>query len=97
MVGRANKLARLDRVVARAIDFQAPQVVTIVGNHGTGKTRLINEWITKLATTSERRLRVFHGAAERDAANVPVALAAVTSLLRDRFDLTPDQIGRAHV
>src|ERR1700752_2316770 len=43
LVGRQSALALLRDVVARAIDFQAPQLVTIVGNQGTGKTRLINE------------------------------------------------------
>jgi tetratricopeptide (TPR) repeat protein/molybdopterin-guanine dinucleotide biosynthesis protein len=94
LVGRADKLAALDDIVARAIDFQAPQLVTVVGNQGTGKTRLINELISRLAT--DRQIRVFHGAAERDAAGKPVPLSAIRSLLRDRFELTPspDEVAR---
>ncbi|MEO8703698.1 MAG: tetratricopeptide repeat protein [Kofleriaceae bacterium] len=88
LVGRADKLATLDDIVTRAIDFQAPQLVTVVGNQGTGKTRLINESIAKFV--NDRRLRVFHGSAERDAAGLPLRLAAMASLLRDRFELTPD-------
>ena len=64
LVGRKDALTSLREVVARAIDFQAPQLVTIVGNQGTGKTRLIDELITELR--EKRRRRVFHGAAERD-------------------------------
>ncbi|MGN6105432.1 MAG: ATP-binding protein, partial [Kofleriaceae bacterium] len=90
LVGRADQLATLEEVVSRAIDFQAPQLVTVVGNQGTGKTRLINELITRLAANAEQPCRVFHGAAERDAAHKPVRLAAMTTLLRDRFELTPN-------
>jgi tetratricopeptide (TPR) repeat protein len=85
LVGRSDKLAQLDDIVTRAIDFQAPQLVTVVGNQGTGKSRLINELITKLTSAKERRVRVFHGAAERD-----VRMSAIASLLRDRFELTPN-------
>ena len=89
LVGRADQLATLSEVVARAIDFQAPQLVTVVGNQGTGKTRLINELIPLLAQHRDRPCRVFHGAAGRDPAGTPVRHAALTSLLRDRFELLP--------
>jgi tetratricopeptide (TPR) repeat protein len=89
LVGRHAHLATLSDVVARAIDFQAPQLVTVVGNQGTGKTRLISELIPILAQNHEGACRVFHGAAERDAAGKPVGHAALTSLLRDRFELMP--------
>ena len=89
LVGRGQHLATLSDVVARAIDFQAPQLVTVVGNQGTGKTRLINELIPLLAQ-SHASCRVFRGAAERDAAKLPVRHAALTSLLRDRFELQPE-------
>lgn len=90
LVGRAQQLATLSDVVARAIDFQAPQLVTVVGNQGTGKTRLINE-LTPLLANREPPCRVFHGVAERDAEGAPVRHAALTSLLRDRFELLPVQ------
>ena len=86
LVGRAKQLAILEDVVARAVDFQAPQLVTIVGNQGTGKSRLINELIGKITA---KQVRVFHGAAQRDARGEPVPLTALTSMLRDRFELTP--------
>ncbi len=90
LVGRDDTLAALDDVIARAIDFQAPQLVTIVGNQGTGKTRLMSELVARAAANEARSCRVFHGRAERDAAQQPVKLAAITTLLRDRFELTPD-------
>jgi tetratricopeptide (TPR) repeat protein len=97
LVGRADALATLHEVVARAIDFQAPQLVTIVGNQGTGKTRLINELISELREQPSRRAqtrstvqpRVFHGAAERDPSGKLARFAAITTLLRSRFELTP--------
>ncbi len=89
LVGRADHLATLDDIVTRAIDFQAPQLITVVGNQGTGKTRLINELISTITSSKDRKCRVFHGCAERDGALAPVRLSAMTSLLRDRFELTP--------
>jgi AAA ATPase domain len=87
MVGRDNALSTARDIITRAVEFQAPQLITLVGNQGTGKTRLINELINELAASS---FRVFHGAAERDVNGKPVKLAAIASLLRDRFELTPD-------
>ncbi|MGE0400005.1 MAG: tetratricopeptide repeat protein [Kofleriaceae bacterium] len=92
LVGRADQLSTLHDVVSRAIDFQAPQLVTVVGNQGTGKTRLISELISSLAANKDnkdRPLRVFHGSAERDPAGKPVHLAALAAVLRHRFELTP--------
>ncbi|MFT3700303.1 MAG: tetratricopeptide repeat protein [Kofleriaceae bacterium] len=89
LVGRGDALATLRDVVARASDFQAPQLVTIVGNQGTGKTRLINELIADLGKATDSKVRVIHGAAERDATGKPVRFSTVASVLRDRFELTP--------
>ncbi|MEO6772157.1 MAG: tetratricopeptide repeat protein [Kofleriaceae bacterium] len=88
LVGRGDALATLRDIAARAVEFQAPQLVTIVGNQGTGKTRLINELIGELRER-DRKARVIHGAAERDGNGTSVRLAAMASLLRDRFELTP--------
>jgi tetratricopeptide (TPR) repeat protein len=89
LIGRADELVSLGEIVSRAIDFQAPQLVTIVGNQGTGKTRLINELIAKLRDDGVTP-RVFHGIAERDTTSgKPVRFAAIASLLRARFELTP--------
>ena len=88
LVGRQAQLATLQEVVGRAIELLAPQLVTVVGNQGTGKSRLIKELIAGLAATRPAA-RVYHGAAERSAAGLPVRFAALTSLLRARFELTP--------
>jgi tetratricopeptide (TPR) repeat protein len=106
LVGRTDALATLHDVVSRAIDFLAPQLVTIVGNQGTGKTRLINELISELreppqtgraqTRSGDKRPRVYHGAAERDPTGKPIRHSAIASMLRDRFELTPnpDDIAR---
>src|SRR5258706_1405818 len=88
LVGRADELVALREIVDRAIDFQAPQLVTLVGNQGTGKTRLLSELIGRLR--EENRCRVFQGAAERDANGKLTRFAAITSMLRARFELTPN-------
>ena len=95
LVGRGDALVTLRDVVSRAIDFQSPQLVSIVGNQGTGKTRLIDELIIELRgpadqPEAERKCRVIHGAAERDSTGKPVRLATIASMLRDRFELTPN-------
>ncbi|HET9625713.1 MAG TPA: tetratricopeptide repeat protein [Kofleriaceae bacterium] len=89
LVGRKDQLATLSDVVARAIDFQAPQLVTVVGNQGTGKSRLVDELAQLLAQRQDAPCRVFRGHAERDAAGKPVPHAALSSLLRHRFELLP--------
>ncbi|MBP8811432.1 MAG: tetratricopeptide repeat protein [Kofleriaceae bacterium] len=76
LVGRDDQLAVLRDVVGRAVDFQAPQLVTLVGNQGTGKTRLVGELERQLRPP----VRVLHG---RATAGVPGS--ALSSLLRDRF------------
>jgi tetratricopeptide (TPR) repeat protein len=87
LVGRQKQLDILEDVVSRAVDFQAPQLVTIVGNQGTGKSRLINELITKI---TPKQVRVFHGAAQRDTNGEPIPLTALQSMMRDRFEITPN-------
>jgi tetratricopeptide (TPR) repeat protein len=89
LVGRADQLATLSDVVARAIDFQAPQLVTVVGNQGTGKSRLVDELAQLLIQRADAPCRVFRGHAERDAVGKPVPHAALASLLRHRFELLP--------
>src|SRR5204862_8198748 len=77
LVGRADQLGMLRDVVKRAVDFQAPQLVTIVGNQGTGKSRLIAD----LAHGLKPPVRVIHGKAKQGGER----LSAIASLVRDRF------------
>ncbi len=84
LVGRAAALATLLEIAARAVDFQAPQLVTIVGNQGTGKSRLISEAVAALGS----KFRVFYGRAAAPG-SPPERVSAIASLLRDRFHLVP--------
>jgi tetratricopeptide (TPR) repeat protein len=84
LVGRTDQLAMLRDVVKRAVDFQAPQLVTVVGNQGTGKSRLISELVAALKPP----VRVYHGRAHQND-----RLSAVASLLRDRFALGGNEPG----
>jgi hypothetical protein len=76
LIGRATQLEVLRDVVQRAVDFQAPQLVTLVGNQGTGKTRLVHELVRGL----KHPIRAHHGRAR---AGEPGS--ALASILRDRF------------
>ncbi|MBK7074046.1 MAG: tetratricopeptide repeat protein [Myxococcales bacterium] len=76
LIGRATQLEVLRDVVQRAVDFQAPQLVTLVGNQGTGKTRLVHELVRGL----KHPVRAHHGRAR---AGEPGS--ALASILRDRF------------
>jgi len=60
LVGRDAALAVLADVVQRAIDFSAPQLVTIVGHRGTGKTRLLTELDARLEASSWSELEFVH-------------------------------------
>lgn len=88
-MGRQAALATLLELAARAVDFQAPQLVSIVGNQGTGKSRLIAEAVAALGS----RFRVYYGRATEGGTE---RLSAIASLLRDRFHLvpTPDETSR---
>lgn len=80
LVGRDHEMAQIREVIERAVDFHAPQLITIAGNQGTGKTRLVSELILKHI---DPPMRVFTGRAAPDGPRY----GAIASLLRDRFKL----------
>ena len=87
LVGRETELAQLDAIFARAVEYQAPQLVTVVGTQGTGKTRLVAEWLARLlgrqAAGTAGRPRVYRGRAVAGAGSY----ALVSRILRDRFGI----------
>ena len=83
-VGRQRELEALRTTIGAAIEFQAPQLITVVGNQGTGKTRLVQEL---LASIEQPGLRAFWGRGAPDGER----LGIIRSLLNDRFRLTPGQ------
>ena len=58
-VGRRAEWAALDEALGRALRFNAPQAVTIVGADGLGKSRLLDEW---LAGHQSQDLRIVRAA-----------------------------------
>ncbi|MEU9317914.1 adenylate/guanylate cyclase domain-containing protein [Streptomyces sp. NPDC048295] len=47
-IGRATELAALDEALERTVRGAGPGLVRLVGDAGTGKTRLAREWLTGL-------------------------------------------------
>jgi tetratricopeptide (TPR) repeat protein len=74
----------------RAVEYQAPQVVTVLGNQGTGKTRLVADWALGVAAP----VRVFRGGSDRRGADGR-RYGAITRLLRDRFGVTDGDVSDA--
>lgn len=87
LVGREAELAQLDAIFARAVEYQAPQLVTVVGTQGTGKTRLVAEWLARLLARQPAgtagRPRVYRGRAVAGAGSY----ALISRILRDRFGI----------
>src|SRR5262245_55136351 len=79
LVGRDRELATLTSLLERAIEYQAPQMITVIGNQGTGKARLVSEWLA----TIQPPVRVYRGRATARAQRY----SAIARLLRDRFGL----------
>jgi tetratricopeptide (TPR) repeat protein len=87
-VGREAELAALDAALTRATESRVPQIVTIVGPLGIGKTRLVDQWV---ASKSALDLRVVRATAETGGAasdgGVSPWGSLLAHLLRARFDL----------
>jgi tetratricopeptide (TPR) repeat protein len=88
LLGRDAQLEQLDAVFARAVDYQAPQLITVVGTQGVGKSRLLTEWLHRLlqrqAAGTAGRPRVYRGRALKGAGSYSL----VSRLLKDRFGIT---------
>jgi class 3 adenylate cyclase len=56
-VGREDDLARLSGAYAAAVEERGPRLVTILGDAGVGKTRLVRELWEQLATSQPEPLR----------------------------------------
>jgi tetratricopeptide (TPR) repeat protein len=80
LVGRNGIMHEMAEALAQAVDFQAPQLITIIGNQGTGKTRLCDEFAR---TFVKPPTRVCRGAATQGGPRYE----ALSSYLRDRFQI----------
>ncbi len=88
LVGRDEDLEAMVEAAQRAVEFRSPQLITVIGNQGTGKSRLVDEFVRRLrdgaATGGQEAVaRVSYARARRGGA----AYDALGSYLRDRFQL----------
>jgi tetratricopeptide (TPR) repeat protein len=82
LVGRRQELAELGQVLERAIQYETPQVITLVGSQGVGKSRLLKHW---LASTRDDYLEVRTFSCASTPAGGAYSLFA--NLLATRFEL----------
>ncbi len=87
LLGRSAELDQLDGVLQRSIEYRAPQLVSVLGTQGVGKTRLVAEWLTRIAQRQAAgtigRPRVYRGRAATGSGSY----ALISRLLRDRFGI----------
>ncbi len=91
LVGRDRELESMVRAVHNALEFKAPLLITVLGNQGTGKTRLVHELLSRVGRAP---VRVFWGRAIKGGPRY----AAVSALLRERFrtaESDPEPVARA--
>ncbi|HKA89566.1 MAG TPA: tetratricopeptide repeat protein [Haliangiales bacterium] len=79
LVGRDAELKTLAALLDRARSYHAPQVVVLVGNQGTGKTRLAHEFVAAVTEPT----RVFEGSATSPGARY----SAILRVLRARIGI----------
>ncbi len=80
LVGRGLELRELDEALARALATKTPQVVTILGSAGIGKTRLVHEFLARVRDR-DRHVRAFRGTCRE---NGP-PFSVVQRILKGRF------------
>ncbi|MBN1772602.1 MAG: protein kinase [Deltaproteobacteria bacterium] len=88
LVGRAAELGRLVERLGQAFDEHSPQLVTVVGPAGIGKTRLAYE-LRCHVEESERDVVTFAAQAQEMAAAAPLQLW--TELLRAKIGIHADE------
>lgn len=83
LVGRAEERRLLDAAWSRALRFEAPQFVTVLGPIGIGKTRLVDTWLRALEERED--CRVLRVSARPASVGEPEPLGVIADLLRVRF------------
>ncbi len=79
LVGREAEIAELHQALERAVKYETPQSIVLVGSQGVGKTRLVQHW---LAEVQEQQVgvRVYQGAPTQGGSHGPF-----NQILRARF------------
>jgi tetratricopeptide (TPR) repeat protein/predicted amidophosphoribosyltransferase len=83
-VGRARELAILSQLFEETVARRLPQLVTVVGEPGSGKSRLFAEYLTWLREHPSGA-RILAGVCRED--EPAAALGPMARLLRERFEL----------
>lgn len=89
MIGRDAELQQLQKVVLRTIESRQGQLLTIVGDAGVGKSRLLHEfsrWLQKLPLQGVTTLK---GRMEQAGSSLPYAL--VRDLLTSHFGIQDNE------
>ncbi len=84
MIGRKPELNRLQSVIEDAIRFQDTRVVTVIGEGGLGKSRLLREF-QKWTDLQPEYFRYFCGRATLETASRPFSL--ISDLFGVRFEI----------
>ena len=87
-VGREQERRALDAALSRAIRFDAPQFVTVIGESGLGKTRLVQEWARHVDKAAEFRVFLASGKPSADGKAAPFMMLA--ALLRKRLGIAAE-------
>ncbi len=85
-VGRDDIFRALAAASDRAMRFQAPQFVTVVAPLGMGKSRLLAEWLMRLA--GQGSARIVRAQVAKPAGGEAEPFSLLAALLRDRFGLS---------
>ncbi len=80
LVGRDSELQHMQAAVAQSASSCAPQLITVMGNQGTGKSRLVEELLLRLPGQT----LFYRCAAVRDGARY----STISRLLRARFAMS---------
>ena len=80
LVGRAQELGILHQALERAVTYETPQAIVLVGSQGVGKTRLVEHWLGEVVD-KHSDVRVFKASASQEGQSY----APFSQLLRARF------------
>jgi len=87
LIGRETERRALDAALDRAVRFEAPQFVTMLGAAGIGKTRLIENWVGEVGKKGDFHAVYLSVRAAVEGAD-PEPLGLWRSLLRARVGIT---------
>jgi tetratricopeptide (TPR) repeat protein len=82
LIGRTREIEDLNEIFHRVVTERKPAMVSIIGNNGIGKTRLLTEFLSA-ARESDKQVRVYRGIAQPEGRPFGV----FTKILRTRFGI----------